>query len=68
MKTILVTGSNRGIGLELCTQLLARGEQVIAACRQVSDELKSTGARVIEGIDVCSDDSLALLRDQLGDV
>ncbi len=30
----LVTGTNRGIGLELTRQLLARGEQVFAACRQ----------------------------------
>ena len=30
----LVTGANRGIGLELVRQLLARGEHVFAACRQ----------------------------------
>lgn len=30
----LVTGTSRGIGLELTRQLLARGEQVFAACRQ----------------------------------
>ncbi len=30
---ILITGANRGIGLELTRQLLARGEQVFAACR-----------------------------------
>jgi NAD(P)-dependent dehydrogenase (short-subunit alcohol dehydrogenase family) len=29
----LVTGANRGLGLELCRQLLAQGGQVIAACR-----------------------------------
>ena len=30
----LVTGANRGIGLELCRQLLARGDEVIATARQ----------------------------------
>lgn len=30
----LVTGANRGIGLELTRQLLARGDRVFAACRQ----------------------------------
>ncbi len=68
MKNILVTGANRGIGLELCRQLLARGEQVIAACRPASDELQALGARVIEGVDVSSDDSLKHLQEQLGDI
>lgn len=30
----LVTGANRGVGLEFVRQLLARGDRVIAACRQ----------------------------------
>jgi NAD(P)-dependent dehydrogenase (short-subunit alcohol dehydrogenase family) len=30
----LVTGANRGLGLELVRQLLARGDRVIATCRQ----------------------------------
>ncbi len=30
---IMITGSNRGIGLEYVRQLLARGDQVFAACR-----------------------------------
>ncbi len=33
MERILITGSNRGLGLEFVRQYLARGEQVFAACR-----------------------------------
>jgi NAD(P)-dependent dehydrogenase (short-subunit alcohol dehydrogenase family) len=34
MKDVLITGANRGVGLELARQLLARGDRVIATCRQ----------------------------------
>lgn len=55
MATWLVTGANRGIGLEMCRQLRARGDRVLAACRKSSKELAATGATVIDGIDVGSD-------------
>ncbi|MAY80783.1 MAG: short-chain dehydrogenase [Deltaproteobacteria bacterium] len=60
-QTALITGANRGIGLELCRQLVARGDQVIATCRGGSTELHSLGVRVEEGVDVTSDDSIAHL-------
>ena len=31
---LLITGANRGIGLEMTRQAAARGDQVTAACRQ----------------------------------
>ena len=33
MPHALVTGANRGLGLEFTRQLLARGERVVATCR-----------------------------------
>ena len=35
MATYLVTGTNRGIGLEFVRQLLVRGETVLATCRDI---------------------------------
>lgn len=65
MATILVTGANRGIGLELVRRLVGRGDTVIAACRAASRELEATGAEVFEGVDVTSDDSVAALAGAL---
>lgn len=42
MQRILVTGANRGLGLEFTRQLLARGDRVIAACRNPGRALKLT--------------------------
>jgi len=66
MNKILVTGANRGIGLELCRQLAARGDEVIAVCRSSSDDLRALKLRVIDGIDVSSGDSITRLRSSLG--
>ncbi len=67
MTTILITGCNRGIGLQLCKQLLERGDSVIGVCRTASDELQSSGASIIDGIDVSESAAMAALRDALGD-
>ena len=67
MATWLVTGGNRGIGLELCRQLEARGDTVVATCRATSLELAAVGCRVIEDIDVAEDDVGVRLVEALGD-
>lgn len=59
MATVLITGANRGIGLELARQYQARGEEVIAACRHSSEALERLGVEVVEQVDVSSEDSVA---------
>ena len=65
MSTYLVTGANRGIGLEYCRQLKSRGERVIAVCRSASDELKNLGISVETDIDITSDEQVADLVKRL---
>lgn len=65
MATYLITGSNRGIGLEYCRQLQQRGDNVIATCRNSSLELDQLGIRVETGVDVTSGDSVLNLINKL---
>ncbi len=55
MATYAITGTNRGIGLELTKQAAAAGHRVIALCRTASDALQATGVEIQEGIDVSRD-------------
>jgi len=52
MNKAIITGANRGIGLELCRALAARGYDVTALCRQSNDALNSLAITVYEGYDV----------------
>jgi NAD(P)-dependent dehydrogenase (short-subunit alcohol dehydrogenase family) len=67
MAFIVVTGTNKGIGLQICTQLKERGDDVIAVCRSPSQELIKLGIRVIEGIDVSDARSIDRLSSELAD-
>jgi NAD(P)-dependent dehydrogenase (short-subunit alcohol dehydrogenase family) len=67
MTTTLVTGCNRGIGLQLVTQLRDRGDTVIGVCRKASDELSQLGIRIVDGIDVADADSVGKLKTAIGD-
>ncbi|MEC9313758.1 MAG: SDR family NAD(P)-dependent oxidoreductase, partial [Pseudomonadota bacterium] len=64
-ETVLITGTNRGIGLELCRQLSAKGMHVIATCRHASKELKDLNVEIIEDVEVSEPTSLAKLADTL---
>ena len=73
MATYLITGVNRGIGLELTQQLAANGDQVIAACRspesaaELQDLVRASAGRIEPvALDVTSDTSVAALKAQLG--
>ena len=61
----LVTGTNRGIGLELCRQLKQRGDDVIATCRKASKELKELNVEIFEGVEVSDPKSLSVLAEKL---
>lgn len=67
MNRTLVIGSNRGIGLELCRQLAARGDSVIATCRRSSPELSALeGVEVHEQVDVTDQASIRRLAEGIG--
>jgi NAD(P)-dependent dehydrogenase (short-subunit alcohol dehydrogenase family) len=65
MATFLVTGANRGIGLEYCRQLKARGDDVVAVCRQASDELEGLGVRVEAGLELSDSQAIDDLEQRL---
>ena len=67
MAHILITGGNRGIGLELARQYHERGDQVTVACRRSNDSLDALGVRVIDGVDVSSDESVEHLKEAVGE-
>jgi len=64
-KHVVITGANRGIGLNLCQQYLAKGYQVTAIVRQPSDELKALDVTVISNIDVANEGDIVTLQNQL---
>ena len=64
--TYLITGANRGIGLEMSRQILKSGDQLIAVCRNPgsANELstlvkESNGRGQIFKSDACDEDALA---------
>jgi NAD(P)-dependent dehydrogenase (short-subunit alcohol dehydrogenase family) len=59
---VVITGSNKGIGLALVAAYAKKGSKVYASCRTASPELKAiAGVHVVEGIDVATDDGAAKL-------
>lgn len=67
MARVLITGANKGIGLELSRQLQERGDEIIALCRKGSPELEALGVRVFQNVDVTDQKSLEAVSTELGD-
>jgi NAD(P)-dependent dehydrogenase (short-subunit alcohol dehydrogenase family) len=73
MPSVLVTGGNRGIGLEWCRQYAEAGWRVFATCRRPAsaDELHELARRhprlSVHRLDVTQAESLAALRAELQD-
>ena len=54
MKHVVITGANRGIGLELARHYHSEGWQTTGICRESSVELGEVAKQIIEGIDLTS--------------
>jgi NAD(P)-dependent dehydrogenase (short-subunit alcohol dehydrogenase family) len=57
-KVALITGANRGIGLELCRLYVEQGYEVVAVCRESSDEVEDIADQVISGVDLTLDEAM----------
>jgi len=69
MATVLITGANRGIGLEFARQYAADGWHVIAACRDPAEaeDLELVNGDVVkQPLDVTSAESVANLAEAVG--
>jgi NAD(P)-dependent dehydrogenase (short-subunit alcohol dehydrogenase family) len=66
-KVILITGANRGIGLELARLYASQDCEVIAVCRESSDEIEELADQVLSGLDLTDDQATDVIL-QLLDV
>ena len=67
MKTAVITGANRGIGLALAEQLQQKGWDIIAVCRTESEEIENIASMVISGIDVTDQEQMHQVKAIIGD-
>jgi NAD(P)-dependent dehydrogenase (short-subunit alcohol dehydrogenase family) len=67
MRTVLVTGASRGIGLATARSFLAQGARVIGASRTITPELAATGAHAVAA-DLTAPDGVSRLIEEAGDV
>jgi len=64
-KHVVVTGANKGIGLNFCKQYSAQGYRVTAVVRTPSEELQALDVKIISNIDVSNADDVATLANYL---
>ena len=67
MKTAVITGANRGIGLALAQQFHEKGWDIIAICRSESEEIENIASMVISGIDVTNLEQLHQVKSMIGE-
>ena len=69
MTTVLISGANRGIGLELARRYAADGAQVVAGVRdpQGAHDLEGVRGVAIEQLDVSDDASVQTFRAKVGE-
>lgn len=65
MKNVVITGANRGIGLELVKHYRQLNYTVIGVCRESSEELDDLADMVISDIDVRSPESIEMVAEVL---
>lgn len=65
MKHVVITGANRGIGVELAKLYRDLGYTVIGVCRETSDELDKCANIVINGIDLRSETSIKVAVEEI---
>jgi NAD(P)-dependent dehydrogenase (short-subunit alcohol dehydrogenase family) len=64
MPSVLITGANRGLGLELARQYSSEGWSVVATARERSPELEQLGVRV-EDLDMSDLEAVAKFGERL---
>src|ERR1700691_6431634 len=67
MRTVLVTGASRGIGLATARAFIAQGARVIGVARTITPELTATGAYTVAA-DLPTPDGVSRLIQQAGDL
>lgn len=72
MKHTVITGANRGIGLQLARHYHSQGWRVTGVCRQTSPELDAVADQIVDDIDVtdqaCIERLVSTLKGQVIDL
>lgn len=65
MKHVVITGANRGIGLELARHYQTEGWKVTGVCRESSEELDRIATTVVGEVDITRPDCIEMLAIRL---
>ena len=68
LKSVVITGANRGIGLAMAELFKQQGNVVYALCRQSSKSLDALGVNVVENVDVSTEEGLFNMASALKDI